>query len=115
MSARTKQTARKPTGVVCKFGCGNKCNPGKTPRGNPFDTCCKSCAISKGSSASHDPVCVQRNAAQTISFHGGNFGSAASSSLFGGGTATNAATVLSPSKRRKQKIGRAQRKITNVS
>lgn len=29
-------------GNTCKFGCGQLCNPGRTARGNPFDTCCKS-------------------------------------------------------------------------
>merc|ERR1712228_822824 len=34
---------------------------GLTARGNPFDTCCKSCAISKGNPMSHDFECDQRN------------------------------------------------------
>eukprot|EP01084_Bolivina_argentea_P236519 397663_1 len=87
--ARTKQTARKSTGgkaprkqlatkaarksaptaggfsfgggISCKFACGKTCNPGYTARGNPFDTCCKSCAISKGSTLTHDYACNKRN------------------------------------------------------
>ena len=43
----------------CKYGCGNKCAPGTTKRGNPYDTCCASCVKSKG--AEHDKHCISRN------------------------------------------------------
>ena len=49
------------TSRLCKFGCSKKCNPGLTARGNPFDTCCKSCAVSKGNPMSHDFECDSRN------------------------------------------------------
>eukprot|EP01084_Bolivina_argentea_P110521 197316_1 len=77
--ARTKQTARKSTGgkaprkqlatkaarklthITCKHNCGRLCNPGYTPKGNPFDTCCRSCAISSGATLGHDNDCDVRN------------------------------------------------------
>jgi len=31
--------------LKCKMGCGNKVNPGVTKRGNPFKTCCRTCAM----------------------------------------------------------------------
>jgi len=54
------------SGNLCKFGCGQICNPGFTARGNPFDTCCKSCAISQGSTSWHDVDCRNRNATRTF-------------------------------------------------
>ena len=36
------------------------CAPGLTSRGNPFDTCCRSCACARGRAVQHDPDCEQR-------------------------------------------------------
>jgi hypothetical protein len=30
---------------LCKLGCGRRVSPGMTRNGNPFDTCCKGCAM----------------------------------------------------------------------
>jgi len=48
--------------TFCKFSCGHSIAPGLSKRGNPFDTCCRDCAVS-GTSASHDSACMARNAA----------------------------------------------------
>eukprot|EP00929_Paragymnodinium_shiwhaense_P107489 TRINITY_DN7360_c0_g1_i1.p1 TRINITY_DN7360_c0_g1~~TRINITY_DN7360_c0_g1_i1.p1 ORF type:complete len:543 (+),score=63.90 TRINITY_DN7360_c0_g1_i1:94-1722(+) len=43
-------------GDVCKFGCGMPVAPGRTARGNPFDTCCRACVLNQGLGV-HDPTC----------------------------------------------------------
>lgn len=43
----------------CKFGCGNTVCPGKTKKGNPYNTCCRNCVQSNGSK--HDNHCKKRN------------------------------------------------------
>merc|ERR1711879_130776 len=60
-------------GNLCKFGCGQICNPGRTARGNPFDTCCRSCAISKGCTARHDSECRNRNTTRTFLSNNSDF------------------------------------------
>lgn len=40
---------------VCRMGCGYKSAIGTTRYGNPFDTCCKGCALGQG----HDAHCAQ--------------------------------------------------------
>jgi len=34
----------------CRKGCGRKVRPGKTPKGNPYSTCCRGCALGFGHS-----------------------------------------------------------------
>eukprot|EP00931_Biecheleriopsis_adriatica_P117467 TRINITY_DN92987_c0_g1_i1.p1 TRINITY_DN92987_c0_g1~~TRINITY_DN92987_c0_g1_i1.p1 ORF type:complete len:517 (+),score=99.65 TRINITY_DN92987_c0_g1_i1:52-1602(+) len=41
----------------CKFGCGRNAAPGRTRSGRPFDTCCRSCARSRGA-GKHCPDCL---------------------------------------------------------
>eukprot|EP00483_Globobulimina_turgida_P011244 UN11266 len=93
--ARTKQSARKSTGgkaprkqlatkaarksaptstTYCKYGCGKTCNPGFTARGNPFDTCCKQCAVSQGASSDHDSSCNSRNGILSATISSFNWG-----------------------------------------
>merc|ERR1711964_570327 len=43
-STHTPVRARK----FCKFGCNHTVRPGTTSKGNPYDTCCRECAKSKG-------------------------------------------------------------------
>mmetsp|Transcript_56468 Transcript_56468/g.101552 ORF Transcript_56468/g.101552 Transcript_56468/m.101552 type:complete len:293 (+) Transcript_56468:37-915(+) len=50
-----------PEAVLCKFACGKKVQPGETKRGNKFDTCCRMCAMNKGSGF-HDATCGGRSA-----------------------------------------------------
>lgn len=45
-----------PNVPLCKFACGKAVQPGKTKRGNNFDTCCRTCAVNKGRGI-HDPTC----------------------------------------------------------
>ena len=45
---------------LCKFGCNNVAAPGFTRNGNPYDTCCKSCAKALGTPRSHDYHCMQQ-------------------------------------------------------
>lgn len=40
----------------CKLGCGRSVQPGKTRRGNPYDTCCRTCAVNPGLGM-HDSKC----------------------------------------------------------
>jgi len=42
---------------LCKFGCGCRVQPGTTRSGKPFDTCCRSCAVSPAAGV-HDPKCL---------------------------------------------------------
>jgi len=42
--------------LPCKFGCGKPAAPGTTRKGNPFDTCCRACALNKGIGV-HDGTC----------------------------------------------------------
>ena len=42
--------------ALCKFRCGNPVAPGRTAKGNFFDTCCRQCAVSHGV-AGHDRGC----------------------------------------------------------
>mmetsp|Transcript_64489 Transcript_64489/g.124268 ORF Transcript_64489/g.124268 Transcript_64489/m.124268 type:complete len:511 (+) Transcript_64489:28-1560(+) len=41
---------------LCKFGCGCKVKAGLTGGGRPYDTCCKTCAVSHGTGG-HDADC----------------------------------------------------------
>ena len=43
----------------CKFGCGRGIAPGLTRSGNPFDTCCRGCAMGRGHGR-HDEACERR-------------------------------------------------------
>eukprot|EP00929_Paragymnodinium_shiwhaense_P057698 TRINITY_DN28888_c0_g1_i1.p1 TRINITY_DN28888_c0_g1~~TRINITY_DN28888_c0_g1_i1.p1 ORF type:complete len:696 (+),score=118.32 TRINITY_DN28888_c0_g1_i1:70-2088(+) len=43
--------------LPCKSGCGRKAAPGKTKKGNLFDTCCRKCATNPGAGI-HDPMCI---------------------------------------------------------
>mmetsp|Transcript_107166 Transcript_107166/g.185684 ORF Transcript_107166/g.185684 Transcript_107166/m.185684 type:complete len:403 (-) Transcript_107166:14-1222(-) len=45
-----------PDAKLCKFSCGKPVQPGLTRRGNPFDTCCRTCALNKGIGC-HDGTC----------------------------------------------------------
>lgn len=45
-----------PTAILCKFSCGKPVQPGLTRKGNPFDTCCRTCALNKGIGC-HDGTC----------------------------------------------------------
>ena len=49
----------------CKFGCSRCIAPGLTRNGNPYDTCCRGCAISKGDTPIHDHECNKRNKIDT--------------------------------------------------
>merc|ERR1719160_2262084 len=40
----------------CKMGCGKPVQPGKTRSGNPYNTCCRSCALNPGLGL-HDSTC----------------------------------------------------------
>ena len=42
---------------LCKKGCGHPVAPMTTRKGNPYDTCCKSCPIN---TTLHDPACEER-------------------------------------------------------
>mmetsp|Transcript_75639 Transcript_75639/g.137903 ORF Transcript_75639/g.137903 Transcript_75639/m.137903 type:complete len:136 (+) Transcript_75639:1-408(+) len=42
--------------LPCKFGCGRLAAAGFTRSGKPMDTCCKTCAMSRGGGG-HDPGC----------------------------------------------------------
>jgi len=49
--------AKVDSGVaLCKMGCGKPVQPGKTRKGNAFDTCCRSCVVNPGLGF-HDPNC----------------------------------------------------------
>lgn len=41
---------------LCKIGCGRPVQPGTTKKGNPFDTCCRSCVLNPGIGC-HDLTC----------------------------------------------------------
>eukprot|EP00931_Biecheleriopsis_adriatica_P057500 TRINITY_DN34122_c0_g1_i1.p1 TRINITY_DN34122_c0_g1~~TRINITY_DN34122_c0_g1_i1.p1 ORF type:complete len:540 (-),score=93.20 TRINITY_DN34122_c0_g1_i1:77-1645(-) len=51
-----KNEPEDPDVPLCKFSCGKPVFPGLTKRGNPFDTCCRSCALNKGLGV-HDRTC----------------------------------------------------------
>jgi phosphatidylinositol-4,5-bisphosphate 3-kinase len=61
-AAAADEAAVEPV-MACKFGCGCGVSPGLTQRSNPFDTCCRECAVAQGSPAQHSPECVARQAA----------------------------------------------------
>ena len=44
---------------LCKMNCGYSTAPGLTRNGNPYDTCCRDCAVSSGDN--HHISCHQRN------------------------------------------------------
>lgn len=43
--------------LPCKFGCGRLAAPGTTRSGRPMDTCCRTCAMSRGAGG-HSPECA---------------------------------------------------------
>eukprot|EP00931_Biecheleriopsis_adriatica_P101466 TRINITY_DN7659_c0_g1_i1.p1 TRINITY_DN7659_c0_g1~~TRINITY_DN7659_c0_g1_i1.p1 ORF type:complete len:526 (-),score=102.41 TRINITY_DN7659_c0_g1_i1:130-1707(-) len=54
-----------PDVKLCKFACGKPVAPGLTRRGNPFDTCCRACALNQGIGA-HDATCGGKKPVGTI-------------------------------------------------
>ena len=50
--------------ILCMFGCGCLPAPGRRRNGDPFDTCCRACAVAGGSPVTHDPECVAREQAR---------------------------------------------------
>eukprot|EP00930_Biecheleria_cincta_P000880 TRINITY_DN102073_c0_g1_i1.p1 TRINITY_DN102073_c0_g1~~TRINITY_DN102073_c0_g1_i1.p1 ORF type:complete len:524 (-),score=106.85 TRINITY_DN102073_c0_g1_i1:49-1578(-) len=60
------KAAKSGTSVValCKFGCKRHVNAGLTKEGKPFDTCCRTCASSRGA-GSHDASCTGGSVAST--------------------------------------------------
>jgi len=55
-----------PDATLCKHACGKPVQPGETKRGNKFDTCCRMCAMNKGSGF-HDPTCGGNTSAAPVS------------------------------------------------
>eukprot|EP01084_Bolivina_argentea_P041244 76103_1 len=56
-----QQTLQNSKITLCKFNCGRSVAPGATRNNNPYDTCCRECAVSKGTAAAHDYRCDTRN------------------------------------------------------
>jgi hypothetical protein len=58
-------------GATCRCGCGRSITPGRTPRGNPWDTCCRECADAHKATPDaildpekHGRECTERQQAQ---------------------------------------------------
>jgi hypothetical protein len=46
---------------LCMFGCGRCVAPGRRQNnGDPYDSCCRACAVAGGSPLAHDPECEHR-------------------------------------------------------
>eukprot|EP00931_Biecheleriopsis_adriatica_P034786 TRINITY_DN20073_c0_g1_i1.p1 TRINITY_DN20073_c0_g1~~TRINITY_DN20073_c0_g1_i1.p1 ORF type:complete len:623 (+),score=112.46 TRINITY_DN20073_c0_g1_i1:57-1871(+) len=63
--ARALPTATVSLAKLCRFGCGRACNAGPAKGGGDFTTCCRTCAIQKGS-GKHDPDCDAAQAASNL-------------------------------------------------
>lgn len=50
---------------LCKFNCGRCVQPGLTKRGNPYDTCCRTCAVNPGMGL-HASTCGGGSGASTV-------------------------------------------------
>ena len=53
---RVTAKVQKAGRALCKYGCGKMVQPGVTRDLQPYDTCCKACAITKGGGR-HDENC----------------------------------------------------------
>jgi hypothetical protein len=46
---------------LCMYGCGRCVAPGRRQdNGDPYDSCCRACAVAGGSPVAHDPECEHR-------------------------------------------------------
>mmetsp|Transcript_53448 Transcript_53448/g.148086 ORF Transcript_53448/g.148086 Transcript_53448/m.148086 type:complete len:522 (-) Transcript_53448:157-1722(-) len=52
----TNYALKNRANALCKMGCGRQVPGGRTRSGKPFDTCCRSCAVSPGAGV-HDARC----------------------------------------------------------